>query len=209
MYRRTDMTLALVLASFLVACGSAETEPTTDSADPTAVSDTTDPSDTGDASDTDATAPIDSVLEDPLRVRSVIDGDTFEILRDDEVIRVRMKGIDTPELYGDNDSPEPCAQAAKDFLWDTIGNSEVGLEFDSSCGSNPYLNCYDGYDRLLAYVRLHNGDDLAALLLTEGLARVYRFNNETFDRLADYNAAEQAAKISDRGIWANAGQQCR
>jgi endonuclease YncB( thermonuclease family) len=61
----------------------------------------------------------------------------------------------------------------------------------------------------LAYVRLHNGDDLATLILQQGLGRVYRFDNESFDRLSTYNSAEQTAQNDNFGIWANSGQQCR
>lgn len=199
-----QLTAILVLLLSLTACGTvSETTETTDPADATQ---TTDPTET-DASDT--TEPVQSVLVDPLLVRGVMDGDTFEVLRNGEVLRIRMKGIDTPELSGSNDQPEPCAEDAKQFLWDTIGNSEVDLEFDSACGDNPYDTCYDSYDRLLAYVRIQNGDDLAALILNQGLARVYRFNNESFDRLSVYNSAEQRAQNDDLGIWANSGQQCR
>jgi len=199
-----QLTAILVLILSLTACGTTTESDVT--ADPADASETTDPtdSDTSDASD-----PIESVLVEPLLVRGVMDGDTFEVLRNGEVLRIRMKGIDTPELSGNNDQPEPCAEAAKQFLWDTIGNSAVGLEFDSACGDEPYMDCYDTYDRLLAYVRLHNGDDLATLILKQGLARVYRFNSESFDRLSAFNAAEQSAQNDNLGIWANSGQQCR
>ena len=207
MFQFNQFTAILVLLLSLTACGTVtETDNTANPTDPADTTDTTDPTET-DASDT--TEPVDSVLVEPLLVRGVMDGDTFEVLRNGEVFRIRMKGIDTPELSGSNDQPEPCAEDAKQFLWDTIGNSEVGLEFDSSCGDDPYDSCYDSYDRLLAYVRLHNGDDLATLILNQGLGRVYRFNNESFDRLAAYNSAEQSAQNDDLGIWANSGQQCR
>jgi micrococcal nuclease len=138
-----------------------------------------------------------------------MDGDTFEVLKDGEVFRIRMKGIDTPELSGNNNQPEPCAENAKQFLWDTIGNSQVDLEFDSSCGDNPYNTCVDTYDRVLAYVRIHTGEDLATLILKQGLGHVYRFNNESFDRLAAYNSAEETARNDDLGIWDSSGQECR
>lgn len=194
--------LTLALSMVNTGCGEPTPAQESDPTDPSALVEPTD------ATTDDTQEPIDSVLEEPLRVRTVADGDTFEVLRNGEVYRVRMKGIDTPELHGDDDLPEPCAEAAKAFLWDTIGNSEVGLEFDSSCQDSPYLTCYDGYGRLLAYVRLHNGDDLAKLLLKDGLARVYRYQNEVFDRLSDYNALQDTAWRTRRGIWADSGFQC-
>ena len=193
------------LSSFaLTACGTA-TE--TDTPEPTEPTTESDPAQT---TEPDEPEPIDySQLVDPLLVRGVMDGDTFEVLKDGEVFRVRMKGIDTPELSGNNDRPEPCAEIAKQFLWDTIGNSQVDLEFDSSCGDDPYNTCVDTYDRLLAYVRIYTGEDLATLILKQGLGQVYRFNNESFDRLSAYNSAEESARNNDLGIWDSSGQSCR
>ena len=204
MYRLYLLAFFTLLSFTLVACGTvaqtdspASTEPETE----------TDPAPT---SEPDEPEPIDySQLVDPLLVRGVMDGDTFEVLKDGEVFRVRMKGIDTPELSGYNDRPEPCAENAKQYLWDTIGNSQVALEFDSSCGDDPYRTCVDTYDRVLAYVRIYTGEDLATLILKQGLGQVYRFNNESFDRLAAYTSAEEAAQNGDLGIWDSSGQSCR
>ena len=202
MYRLNLLAFFALLSFALAACGTVTSD---DTPEPTEPSTQTDASAT-----TEPDEPIDySQLVNPLLVRGVMDGDTFEVLKDGEVFRVRMKGIDTPELSGSNDQPEPCAENAKQFLWDTIGNSQVDLEFDSSCGDDPYNTCVDSYDRVLAYVRIYTGEDLATLILKQGLGQVYRFNNESFDRLAAYNSAEDAAQNDDLGIWDSSGQSCR
>ena len=54
---------------------------------------------------------------------------------------------------------------------------------------------------MLAHVRLSDGGDLGEELLEEGLARVYRFNNELFDRLGAYLNAEDLARQNRRGVW--------
>ena len=140
----------------------------------------------------------------PARVRSVLDGDTIEVLLGDNPaatpLRVRFKGVNAPELRGENGA-EPFAEEAKDFIWETIGAARVGLEFDSDCSADPYLLCYDGYDRLLAYIRTPGGDDLAALLIEAGLARTYQFRGERFDRLSLYRSLEAEAQRAQRGMW--------
>ena len=194
------LTALSISLSCVCACGTATPgdDPTSTTSDSTPADDT--PAD-DDSPTTDTTEPV-SRLNDGLLVRTVIDGDTIEVLRNDEVLRVRFKGIDTPELYSDSGA-EAFAQEARDFVWNAVGNSSVELQFDSDCGAEPYEDCYDGYERLLAYVRTEEHDDLAEALLRAGLANVYRFHNETFDRLGTYQAAEASAKRDNNGIWSN------
>jgi micrococcal nuclease len=203
--------LSLLRASFLVStfcllslgCGQ---DPTAlPENDPSEASDTTDPTDASDSSDAaDSADPSGQTIEfaEPVLVKSVVDGDTIEILRNGVEFRVRFKGINTPELFSDG-GPEDYAQEAKDFVWAQIGAQEIGLEFDTDCGSTPFDDCYDGYGRLLAYIRIDNGNDLAEELLRNGLARVYRFQNEIYDRMDAYYAAQSVAQDNDLGIWAD------
>ncbi|MEC9070957.1 MAG: thermonuclease family protein [Myxococcota bacterium] len=144
------------------------------------------------------TGPVE--FSDPVTVLQVIDGDTLEVMRDGEAFRVRMKGIDTPELYPDSGEPEPLAEEARSFVAGRLG-LQVGLEYDDACGTVPGVTCLDDYGRTLAYVRLSNGDDLALLLLEAGLARLMVFGGDPFDRLTPYQEAETAAHIAGIGIW--------
>ena len=65
----------------------------------------------------------------------------------------------------------------------------------------PLDTCRDMYDRVLSYVRLPGNIDLGEELIVRGLARVYRYNNEIFDRLSPYVIAQDTAKINQQGIW--------
>ena len=192
--------IGLSFALVALACGqdptqSSTTNSTSDS-DPSESAETTDPSGPSD--------PTTTTIEfaEPVLVKSVVDGDTIEILRNGVEFRIRFKGVNTPELYADG-GPEAFAQEARDFVWDQIGAQEIGLEFDSDCGPQPFDDCYDGYGRLLAYIRMGNGNDLAEELLAAGLARVYRYQNEIYDRMDAYYAAQSRAQDGDLGIWAN------
>ena len=182
-----------------LACGQDPTSTSNNAAN------TSDPSDVSDASDAaDSSDPTTTTVEfaEPVLVKSVIDGDTIEVLRNGVEFRIRFKGINTPELYAD-DGPQPYADEARDFVWDSVGAQEIGLEFDSDCGNAPFDTCYDGYGRLLAYIRIDDGRDLAEELLRAGLARVYRYQNELYDRLDAYYAAQSTAQQSDLGIWSD------
>ena len=149
-------------------------------------------------------------FSDPVTVDQVIDGDTLEVRRADQQFRVRVKGINTPEMNFSEPgrNPEPFAQAAVDYAVSRAG-IQVGLEWDSAC-TDPYgvcregldgQACFDRYCRKLAYVRLADGGDLGEELLQEGLARMYRFENELFDRLGAYLNAEDEARQNRRGLW--------
>ena len=192
--------ISLGFALLGLACGQDPTQAITDNSnngtepsDPSAPTGTTD-------SDDQTTTTIE--FAEPVLVKSVVDGDTIEILRNGVEFRIRFKGVNTPELYADN-GPEPFAQDARDFVWSQIGAQEIGLEFDSDCGPHPFDDCYDGYGRLLAYIRIGNGNDLAEELLAAGLARVYRYQNEIYDRMDAYYAAQSQAQDRDLGIWSN------
>ena len=137
-----------------------------------------------------------------LPVVRVIDGDTIEVDMEGVTERVRMKGVDTPELHPqDNPSvPEPYAEAARAYTSTHVG-TEVDLEFDSRCGATPLVGCRDAFDRLLAYVRIVDGSDLGASLLAEGLARVYVYQGESFDRKALYLELQAQAQADSVGLW--------
>lgn len=168
---------------------------------------------TGCTQDSDAYAPpsrgddddTGTTLDEPVQVLRVIDGDTLEVDLKGVVEFVRMKGINAPELHPD--PPGSPAQAfateAKDYVFATVG-TQVELEWNSDCKSDPLDDCRDPFDRLLAFVRLANGADLGALLLERGLVRVYRTPSGTitaFDRKTEYLALEAAAQSAHLGIW--------
>jgi endonuclease YncB( thermonuclease family) len=144
--------------------------------------------------------PPTSQLEDPQPIDRVVDGDTLDIYLDGVAETVRVKGIDTPELY--SEPVEDFAALARDFTLSRVG-AAVDVVFDSACGASPLSTCRDSYDRLLAYITVSNGDDLAAGLLERGLARVYVYGGEHFDRRDEYEAIEDAARAQNLGIWSD------
>lgn len=81
----------------------------------------------------------------PAVLRRVVDGDTIEVEILGKGTRVRLIGIDTPELKDrQTGKPEPFAFEAKDFLERILQEKHIFLELD--------VQTHDKYSRLLAYL---------------------------------------------------------
>lgn len=124
--------------------------------------------------------------EEDGRVLEVGDGDSLLVVVDGRRERVRLIGINAPEL-------EECfGVEARRALADLAGGAPVVLTADSEDR--------DRYDRLLRYV--HVGDTFINLALVEGgyaLARPYPPNTAHQEAL---EAAEARARAAQRGMWA-------
>jgi len=111
-----------------------------------------------------------SVFSGPVvaHVDRVIDGDTFEAsaaiwLGQQISVRVRISGIDAPELRARCDAERRRAEAARDYLGKRIEGGEVRLSFVR----------YDKYGgRVDAAVTDPRGD-IAEAMIRAGLARLY------------------------------------
>lgn len=103
------------------------------------------------------------------KVVAVIDGDTLLVRARPWVgleveTRVRLLGIDTPELKGKCDAERQKAEAARTFLEKAVGEGLVLLH-------DVRHDKYGG--RVLAHVRTAAGQDCAQVLVAAGLARPY------------------------------------
>lgn len=97
-------------------------------------------------------------------VRYVHDGDTLRLT---DGRRVRLLGIDAPELARNGHPAQPFGIAARDYLRDLVkqhGN-RVSLVFDTVKK--------DRYHRTLAYLFFDNGDSVEADMIDAGLAIAY------------------------------------
>ncbi|HEY1134430.1 MAG TPA: thermonuclease family protein [Nocardioides sp.] len=125
-------------------------------------------------------------------VTAVVDGDTIRVQQDGEEHRVRLLGIDAPEV---RDTPECGGPEASDALRDLLPvGTEVVLRDD------PTQDPVDRYGRLLRYVEAPDGADIGVRLLLTGWVATYVFA-EPFDRLDLYSDAEDEARDDERGAW--------
>lgn len=142
-----------------------------------------------------ATSTGQRTLRQQARVIKVVDGDTVDVrLANGRKKRVRLIGIDTPEIYGGTECGGPRAsRSAKRML---PRGTRVRLISDST------QDRVDRYGRLLRYVvKANSGRDINRAQLGMGNATVYVYANNPFKRVAGYRRAQRDARADDRGIW--------
>lgn len=140
-----------------------------------------------------AAAAADCVLgeaDELVALKRVQDGDTL-LLEDGR--RVRLIGVNTPELAREGRPAEPLAREAKHFTERFLADGGLELVYDRERR--------DSYGRLLAHVYNHRGDNLESALLAAGLAfHVAMAPNLS---LAECLSEREAWARSDRrGLWA-------
>ena len=121
-------------------------------------------------------------------VQAVIDGDTIRV---SAIGRVRLLGIDAPEVSHGLDSGAPFGQEAKARLTSILLHRWIRLEQDG--------RALDVYRRHLAYVLTEDGVFVNELLVREGLARVSA--REALTRLPALQRAQGEAQRFRRGMW--------
>jgi endonuclease YncB( thermonuclease family) len=124
-------------------------------------------------------------------VRAVIDGDTIDVV---SVGRVRLLGIDAPEIGRGFDTSAPFGQEARERLSQLTLNRWVYLEQEGAA--------FDVYSRHLAYVITGDGVFVNAALVRDGFARVTA--RLPLTRLQELQRAESDAQAFRRGMWGNA-----
>ena len=140
-----------------------------------------------------ASTQADCVLgeaDELVALERVIDGDTLR-LKDGR--RVRLIGVNTPELGRRQRLPQPLAEEAREFTARFLAGGDLELVYD--------LDRRDNHGRVLAHVYNHNGDNLEAALLSAGLA--FHVVKKPNFALAECLANREAeARDHRRGLWA-------
>ncbi len=136
-------------------------------------------------------------------VKRAIDGDTLELESGE---RVRLIGIDTPEVHESNKLRRDSQRSGEDIStiqklgrlsWDftkkLVEGKRVSLEFD--------VEKYDKYSRLLAYVYLKKeGTFVNAEIIKQGYASLMTFPPNV--KYADlFVKLYQEARQNKRGLW--------
>lgn len=128
--------------------------------------------------------------DESITIRHVHDGDTV-IRADGE--RIRLIGIDTPELARKQRPPDPKAAAARDYLRNMIRTADT-----ITARYGPERR--DDYGRLLAHLYIDDRNAQAELL-TAGLATPLLIA-PNLNHADCYQRAAAAARQTNRGIWA-------
>lgn len=139
----------------------------------------------------------------PATIIRVLDGDTVEVILENGARqRVRLIGVDCPELTDKDPSVRDYAFAAAAFTRELLEGRRVWLETD--------MGTLDKYGRLLAYVWTAPPADFAeekirdcmfnAILLLEGYAYTYMLMPNT--KYAEvFVGFQHEAIMEGRGIW--------
>lgn len=124
----------------------------------------------------------------------VFDGDTIKVrIEGTKTLyrKVRLIGVDTPEMDHPYKNGQRLAKEAKSFAEKMVLRKRVILEFD--------WEKEDKYRRLLAYVFLPDGRMLNAEIIKQGYGFVYtRFPFRYMDEFRRY---EREAREKRRGLW--------
>ena len=121
----------------------------------------------------------------------VVDGDTIVLDRGE---RVRLIGVDTPELHHPVKPVQYFAREASEYLRSLVARRDVWLEYDQTRR--------DAYGRTLAYVFTADGTLVNLRLIERGYGFAYTKFPFRSDYMARFRRAERDARAGDRGLWA-------
>ncbi len=126
-------------------------------------------------------------------IRRVIDGDTVELENGE---RVRLIGVDTPEIYDERKPVMYFAHEASNFTKQIAEGEKVRLEFDEN---NTYLEHKNKYGRTLAYIYLQDGAFLNAEIIKQGYG--FAYTKFPFKYMEEFRRYQQEAMENEKGLW--------
>lgn len=133
-----------------------------------------------------------STLEMKGIVSSVVDGDTIYVIINKKRNKVRLIGIDAPEMKDQSKIKKCLAKEAKKYLEKLLKGKSVILK------SDPQSQDKDKYKRILRYVYLEN-IFVNAELIKNGYA--YAFTEYPFQYIEEFETYEDQAKERGLNIW--------
>jgi micrococcal nuclease len=135
-------------------------------------------------------------------VERAVDGDTLKLSNGD---RVRLIGVDTPELHESEKLAKDASRSHKDasvikglgkkaadFTSRLVQGKRVRLEYD--------VKKHDRYGRILGYLYLEDGTFVNAKIIEEGYAQVMTIPPNV--KYADYFLKlQKEARQNGKGLW--------
>ncbi|MEW6571598.1 MAG: thermonuclease family protein [Nitrospirota bacterium] len=126
-------------------------------------------------------------------VTEINDGDTISVIMNKKREKVRLIGIDAPEI-----GQKPWGRRSKKFLKDLVSSSgwKVRVELD--------IQPRDKYGRMLAYVWTKDGRLVNLLMLKNGYAMLFTVPPNV-KYVSEFREAQREAREKKRGIWSKNG----
>jgi micrococcal nuclease len=133
-----------------------------------------------------------TVNKESVKVLRVVDGDTFEIIYNNEKTKVRLIGVDTPETVKVGIPIQPFGKEASEYTKKVLEGRIVQLEFDKGK--------VDVYKRLLAYIYLEDGSMFNKTLIKEGYAKASKvYPNIKYAK--EFEELQKLAQSQHLGMW--------
>jgi micrococcal nuclease len=130
------------------------------------------------------------------RVVRVVDGDTVVVDIGGTSTKLRLIGLDTPEVV-DPRKPVQCfGKEASTKAKELLEGARVRIEMDTSQGT------VDKYGRTLAYVYMEDGTLFNKKMISDGYGHEYTYRLP-YRYQTDFKAAEKTAREEKRGLWAD------
>ena len=129
------------------------------------------------------------------RLLRVIDGDTIHVRVNHRTQRVRLLGLDAPELHRPR-TPVQCAARASAAALARLVHPGQAV----SLTTDPTQERYDRYRRLLAYARTSTRD-LQISQLRDGWERLYTYHHQPLTHQGELRRAERHGRDQRRGAW--------
>lgn len=126
-------------------------------------------------------------------VTKVVDGDTLDIDKNGETVRIRLIGVNTPETKHPSKPQECFGIEASNYLKQKLESKNVLIELDESQGLT------DDYGRLLAYVYT-DGKMINYSLIYDGYAYEYTYDIP-YKYQTEFMLAQNDAAENNRGLW--------
>jgi micrococcal nuclease len=133
-----------------------------------------------------------------VRVNRVVDGDTIYVQMGTREEKIRLIGINSPEIGYSGESSECFAEEAQQYLESLVDGKQLWLTFD--------ITCKDGYGRWLAYVHtgLEEDNFVQRDLLQSGYGLAFPFSDTpTYNSL--FASDEREAIQNQAGGWGSCG----
>jgi len=124
------------------------------------------------------------------KVLKVFDGDTIKVTGLDLIFKIRLVGIDSPEIGFNGQKSQPFSQKAKYYLASLLDNKKVAIK---SYGTG-------AYNRQLAEVFVGN-KNINIEMIRAGLAEVYTGNRPKNLDSQIYLKEELKARRAKKGVW--------
>ena len=137
---------------------------------------------------------VKSSMPETYLVTRITDGDTIYV--EGIATRIRLIGVNTPEVGSNVRSAECFGPEASQYLSSLILGKHVGLESDASVGD------IDKYGRPLRYIYLA-GENINQKIIAEGYGREASYGSD-YKYRASFVKSEKIARETKRGLWSPA-----